>query len=184
MERMAGNEADIRGLALRMAAQEAASAGFSEITTAHLLISLSRLTDGEAASLAPAVSEALREEFEKLGIEPKRFRRRLRALLGRTGADVPSGEMHRSTHCKAVFVLAAAMAAQERAPLRLPHLLHAILISLAAGLVTTAAEIECPTCGTKMHPLVVGGAACCSACGNKVNSPPEAAPADEIPDEL
>jgi len=184
MERIAGNEDPIVALALRMAAQEAAGAGYTETTTAHLLISLSRLTDGEAASLAPSVSTALREEFEKLGIEPKRFRRRLRAILGRPGAEVPSGEMHRSRQCKAVFTLAAALAAQEKEPLLSPVLLRAILFSLAAGLETAAAEVECPSCHAKMQPLLVAGTACCAACGNKLNRPPEAAPADEIPDEL
>jgi hypothetical protein len=71
-------------LALNLAAQETAAAGYREITPAHLLIALSRLSDPEVA--AQIDNAALRNEFEQLGIEPRRFRRRLRALLGNGGA--------------------------------------------------------------------------------------------------
>lgn len=126
-------------LALNLAAQETVAAGYREITPAHLLIALSRLSDPDAASQVDTA--ALRSEFEQRGIEPRRFRRRLRALLGNGGAQPPEGVIHRSPECKAVFALAQAIASQRGVPLNLEHLLHATLVSLAiSGLMATGSE--------------------------------------------
>ena len=159
-------------LVLRLAAQEAVAAGYREITPAHLLIALSRLSDSEPA--AQVDNTALRNEFEQLGIEPRRFRRRLRALLGNGGAKQPEGAIHRSPECRAVFALAQAIASQLRVQLNLEHLLHATWVSLAlSGAVKadSGSEIECPACHAKMRPSVISGAPHCSVCGKKIDSP-------------
>ena len=75
-------------LALPLAAKEAAVGGFAEITPGHLLMALCRI--GELGPGANEGGAELRKEFERLGVEPRRFRRRLRALLGSGGA--PAGK--------------------------------------------------------------------------------------------
>lgn len=174
-------------LALNLAAQETVAAGYREITPAHLLIALSRLSDPETA--AQVDNAALRTEFEQLGIEPRRFRRRLRALLGNGGAKPPKGVIHRSPECKTVFALAHALASQQGVQLSLVHLLYATFIALALSGVVKAdpgSEVECPACHVKMRPSVISGAPHCSACGKKLDSlPPEQPPpTDAIPTEL
>ncbi|MBI3304581.1 MAG: hypothetical protein HYZ72_21160 [Deltaproteobacteria bacterium] len=174
-------------LALNLAAQEAVAAGFCEITPAHLLIALSRLSDPDAA--AQTDNAALRNEFEQLGIEPRRFRRRLRALLGNGGAKPQDDVIHRSPECRAVFALARAIASQRGVQLTLEHLLHATLVSLAVSAAVgtdPGSEIECPVCHTKMRPSMLDGVPHCSACGKKVDHPPtgQPSPTDAIPTEL
>ncbi len=173
-------------LVLRLAAQEAIAAGYREITPAHLLIALSRLSDPEVA--AQIDNAALRNEFEQLGIEPRRFRRRLRALLGNGGAKPPDGVIHRSPECRAVFARAQAIASQQGVQLSVTHLLHATWVSLAIGGAMRAgseSEVECPTCHAKMRPSVIGGVPHCSACGQRIAAPPaEQSPPDAIPTEL
>lgn len=174
-------------VALKLAAGEAASAGYAEITPAHLMIALARLSEPD---LAPQVDGAgLRSEFEQLGIDPRRFRRRLRALLGNGGMAPPAGGMHRSPECRAVFARAQAIAAQQAAPLGLVHLLQAALMLLAGGGHPGAgdqADAECPSCGKRASRVLVGGAAHCSACGVRVGTPDAGRQPreDEIPAEL
>lgn len=174
-------------LALNLAAQEAVAAGYCEITPAHLLIALSRMSDPDTA--AQGDNAALWNEFDQLGIEPRRFRRRLRALLGNGGAKPPEGTIHRSPECRAVFTLAQAIASQQGVQLSLTHLLHATWVSLTISGATRAdsgSEIECPTCRTRMWPSVLSGVPHCSACGKKLDAPPagQSSPTDAIPTEL
>jgi len=67
---------------MTLAAQEAIAAGYAEITSAHLLIALARAAEANGPLAMPTYTTAIRREFEALGIEPRRFRRRLRVLLG------------------------------------------------------------------------------------------------------
>src|SRR5271167_2652755 len=67
-----------------LAAEEAARSLHGAIEPVHLVIALSRLTD--AAVQEPTQAELtslqhLRAEFEALGIAPRQFRRRLRAII-------------------------------------------------------------------------------------------------------
>lgn len=174
-------------VALKLAASEAASAGYAEITPAHLVIALARLGEPD---LAPQVDgAALGSEFEQLGIDPRRFRRRLRALLGTGGMAPPAGGMHRTPESRAVFARAQALAAQQAAPLGLAHLLQAALMSLAGGGHQGAgdqADADCPSCGKRAARILVGGVAHCSACGVRIGTPSAGGQPreDEIPVEL
>ncbi len=172
---------------LSLAAEEAVSAGYAEITVAHLLIALARLGDPEAAT--PIDNAALRHEFEQLGIEPRLFRRRLRALLGNGGAGPPEGAIHRSTECKAVFALAEQIAARQGVALNPGYLLHATLISfgrIASQPGGGGLEIECPYCQSKMQPAFVSGVPHCAKCGKQIDvqAADQGPPLDAIPDEL
>ena len=118
---------------LTLAMQEAIVAGYSEITPAHLLIALSRLSEADESAIAPADSAVIRREFENFGLEPRRFRRRLRALLGHRGVQ-PQGEaMHRSLACRAVFSWAERIAMAEHVPCDASHLVRAALLVLSEG---------------------------------------------------
>ena len=181
------NEIEPIDLLLNLAAKETISACYREITPAHLLIALSRLSELTADD--PVDGATIRGEFEKLGIEPTRFRRRLRALLGDGSAGPPERTIHRSPECKAVFALAQAIAAQQGASLSPEHLLYATLLSLARINDPQArqdSEIECPNCHKRMRPSVSSGAPHCPACGKKVDYPgaEQRLIEDEIPTEL
>ena len=118
---------------MSLAAHEAIEAGYPEITPAHLLMALCRVADAEVSEAAPTVSMEIQREFEALGITPRRFRRRLRALLGHGGAQHQEGTIHRSPACRAVFTRAASIAAAEHVPCDIGHLVRAAFISLAEG---------------------------------------------------
>jgi len=116
---------------LKIAAAEATTSGFFEITPIHLLIALSRLSEEKSSNEADEQLSALRQEFESLGIEPRRFRRRIRALLPKLSNSPPSASIHRSENTKAVYVLAEVLAeatGEESSP---THLLRAAFLSLA-----------------------------------------------------
>jgi hypothetical protein len=115
-------------LALRVAAREATAGGFREVTPAHLLIALCRLSEPDTPGDAGGAE--LQAEFQRLGIDSRRFRRCLRALLGTGGASTPRS-MHRSQRCKEVFARAQAAASREGVDLSLVLLLHTTLASLA-----------------------------------------------------
>jgi hypothetical protein len=174
-------------VALQLAASEASAAGYGEITSAHLLVALARLSE---PGLAPRVNATtLQGEFEQLGIDPRRFRRRLRALLGNGGEPPGIGGMHRSQECRAVFAAAQAIATQQAVPLGLEHLLHAVLISLvwcSAARESTETEVKCLSCGRRAAGVRVGEALRCSACGAEVGTRNDSGPRadDEIPAEL
>jgi hypothetical protein len=106
---------------LTLAATEAAAAGFSEITTGHLVIALSKASEMENSGLDLQLAGAIRREFDLLGIDPRRFRRRLRELLGATGVRHDGG-LQVSTRCQAVFRRSETLAAQSGVASE-PHLL-------------------------------------------------------------
>jgi hypothetical protein len=120
---------------LKIAAAETTTSGFSEITPFHLLIALSRLSEEKTEGGADEHVTALRQEFESLGIEPRRFRRRLRALLPKQSDSPPSTSIHRSQSTKDVYKLAQLLAqtsGEESSP---SHLLRAMFLFLADALV-------------------------------------------------
>ena len=86
------------------AAEEARASGHDEISPAHLLIALSRFTDTpKLQSIDLPWTKALAGEFESLGIVPKMFRRRLRALLPPGSPQLAGDVVHRSEGCKAAY---------------------------------------------------------------------------------
>jgi hypothetical protein len=167
------------GAILKLAAQEATRAHYEEITPAHLLIALSRFADPSLSEAADG--DALRAEFELLGVEPVRFRRRLRGLIGQEGAGATRPEIHRSPECRAVFACAQAVALRLGTPPGPEHLLQATLLLLALGVPPEGPETECLACRAKMRPLVVHGTTHCSACGQKV---PQVVPAKPGPQDI
>ncbi len=126
---MAVEEQGILDMVVNLAANEAADAGWPQISTAHLLIALSRLSEAEDIPDGAAKKE-LHAEFEHLGIEPRAFRRRLRALLGNRTRAPNAGTMHRSAGLKAVFASAQNEALEARARLTPAGLLRCAFASL------------------------------------------------------
>lgn len=124
-------EQDMFSLALTLAAQEAAAAGFRQITSAHVLIALSKIADAAPPEGAPPGVDALRREFGAFGISPKPFRRHLRSVIATPGAS-PIAEIvgHRTPQCKLVFALAVRVAADDRVEPGLHHLLRAAMVFL------------------------------------------------------
>lgn len=118
-------------LILNLAAREVAAAGHPEISVAHLLLGLARASEPIGSEQLALV--ALRREFELLGIDPRRFRGRLRALLGRGPVAWAGGQVHRSPACRDVFERAKTTAAILGTPFGPEHLLRAALISLGEG---------------------------------------------------
>lgn len=116
---------------LTLAAHEAVTSGYPEVTPAHLLIALSRASEEDVDAVAPTVRVTLRAEFEQIGLEPRRFRRRLRALLGNTGVQHNGETVHRSPTCRAVFVAAQRIAQEEKEPFDARHLVRAAFAALA-----------------------------------------------------
>jgi hypothetical protein len=139
---------------LSLAASEALAAGYAEITAGHLLIALAKISELNGSSPEAALGLATRQEFELLGIDPRRFRRRLRELFGRGKAANPVTVIHRSPACKAVISHAEELARASGVP-------------LDAGLVVRAAFIAwVETLGA----------------GNRPDNAP--VPTEEIPTEL
>lgn len=121
---------------LKVAAREMEGSGFSEIAPIHLLIALSKVSEDQASNRANEDVNALRHEFESLGIDPRRFRRRLRALLPSRSDKPHPTTIHRSQSAQGVFMLAEALAlasAEEPSP---SYLLRATFLLLADMLVT------------------------------------------------
>jgi hypothetical protein len=116
---------------LKMAAGEAVASGSPQIIPTHLLIALSKLSEEQSSSGGEDHSAALRREFESMGIEPRRFRRRLRALLPKGQDGSPGSIVHRSETAKAVFTLGNALAEAPAEPGGPVHLLRAIFLLLA-----------------------------------------------------
>ncbi len=128
-------DSGLRKLILGLAAQEAKAAGFGLIAPAHLLMALGKVAEAIPAAEAGGDAIAgLRAEFGELGIEPRPFRRRLRALASRAGNPAPGdGTVHRSEDVKEIFALAEMLARQENARAEPKHLLRAAVASLAGG---------------------------------------------------
>jgi hypothetical protein len=78
---------------LWLAAEEAAASGHPKILPVHLLIALCRFVDvtrNDLSAALQATQRRLRRELEALSVDPKRFRRRLRALVIKgTAGDAP-----------------------------------------------------------------------------------------------
>ena len=129
--RRVSNNNDVYNQLLKMAAEEMVESGISEIMPIHLLIALSRLSEGQSSDGADDAATVLRHEFELLGIEPRRFRRRLRALLPNRSDKPHPTTIHRSQSAQSVFMLAKVLArasAEEPSP---SHLLRATFLLLA-----------------------------------------------------
>jgi ATP-dependent Clp protease ATP-binding subunit ClpC len=133
-------------LAWSIAAGEAQAGNAMEIDPAHLLLGLCKLCDLDFDELfaeqppvdpglrdeLPAEAAQIRELFQQAGLDQTRFRRRLRALVEKSGPGAPAGEvMHRSQESRRVFRRAEQIAIDEPArvgPLVWPrHLLQALL---------------------------------------------------------
>ena len=97
---------------LSLAAAETVAAGYAEITPGHLLVALSKAIEVDGSSPGTA-GDSARQEFEQLGIEPRRFRRHLREVLGRRGGQAPLSVIHRSPACKALIVRAERIASDQ-----------------------------------------------------------------------
>ena len=168
---------------LTLAGSEAAAAGYAEITPAHLLIALSRASESDLESQFDTA--LLQGEFAQLGIEPRRFRRRLRALVGKGGQPSPDGPLHRSAACKTVFAWAHTLATGEGKLPGLEHLLRAAFALLAWGGPRGPMD-TCPKCGAPVQVLVVNGRRQCPACGTPFETAHAAPrpPTDDIPVEL
>ena len=115
---------------LGLAAAETVAAGYAEITPGHLLIALSKATETNGSSPGPPIGDSARREFEQLGIEPRRFRQRLREVFGRRGAH-PTGVIHRSPSCKALIARAERIAADQGVAFDAGLLLRVAFLSLS-----------------------------------------------------
>lgn len=124
---------------LSFAANEAVEAGYSEISRAHLLIALSRISEAQDSPDSAAIGD-LKREFDQLGVDPRSFRRRLRAILGRRDRKPSSNTIHRSVACKAVFAVAQRDAAEAREPLTPVWLLRSVFACLADEVPRVAAK--------------------------------------------
>ncbi len=133
----------VPNLILRLAAQEAMAAGFAEISLAHLLMALGRLADSDQGNiLGSGAIAGLRAEFTELGIEPRAFRRRLRALVLRPGGAPPGDKApHRSADVKSVYAAARLLARAENAEPGPRHLLRAAMSSLAVDSTPAGATV-------------------------------------------
>ncbi len=121
------------------AAEEARASGHGEVTPAHMLIALSRYADTPTLQvLDPAWTRTLAAEFESLGIAPKVFRRRLRALLPPGVPQVAGDILHRSENCKLAFAEAKAIADEEGRRFDGRHLLRALFRLLVEGTLAAA----------------------------------------------
>jgi hypothetical protein len=119
----------ITGL-MNVAAGEAATSGVSEIMPAHLLIALSRMSEGDAYS-ANSDSAALRKEFDSFGIEPRKFRRRLRGLVSVPSEAKTPASVRPSVSTESVLAVAKVLArSSSDVPLAV-HLLRTVLLCLA-----------------------------------------------------
>ena len=116
---------------LKVAADEVVVSRLSQITPIHLLIALSRLSEEQSPRGTEDHGAALRREFGSMGIEPRRFRRRLRALLPQGQDGSLATIIHRSEATKVVFRLGNAIAGASAQPEDPVHLLRAIFLFLA-----------------------------------------------------
>jgi len=113
---------------VKMAAGEAVSSGVAEIMPVHLLIALSRMSEDHASSASSEV--ALRQEFDSLGIEARKFRRRLRGLLALRAENKPPPSVRLSESTKSALAVAEGLACgSDDAPF-LVHLLRAVFLRL------------------------------------------------------
>lgn len=132
---------------LKVAASEMMASHLPEIAPAHILIALSKLSEDKSSGGSDYGAE-LRREFEALGIEPRRFRRRMRALLpGRPDNPKPTSA-HRSQSTKAIFVLAEALAQAAGEECGATHILRASFVFLSDVMESTKGGQPGPAGGT------------------------------------
>lgn len=125
-----------------LAASEAAEAGQSEVSPGHLLIALSRLSENHESRNSPELAE-LKREFQALGIQPRAFRRRLRAVLARDGGKrAVARSIHRSATYKAAFAVAERWARSADEPLTPVRLLRGVFALLGDGILLGAQPRE------------------------------------------
>ncbi|MCC7079656.1 MAG: AAA family ATPase [Burkholderiales bacterium] len=124
---------------LDLAEHEALEAGCAKTSTGHLLIALSRFAETREPRDALAI-RALNGEFEQLGIEPRRFRRRLRGILGRRERDPRASTVPRAAAMQSVLdaaQLAATAAGEAPSPV---WLLRCAFASLGGNVVSAAPQ--------------------------------------------
>ena len=121
-------------LVWQLAAKEAAAAKYREISPGHLMIALARVADPDVSKKQSVSDDSAAQAFAALGIEPRRFRRRMRVLLGDGGVSKNSGVIHRSQACKAVFVRAQALAKAAGTSDRIGYLVEAAFLSLGESI--------------------------------------------------
>jgi len=126
---VAGNDVVTR--LLKIAAGEMLASGLPEITPAHILIALSRLSEDAPSNDGRDYGAELRREFEELGIAPRPFRRRLRALFpGRPDGPKPESA-GLSSSAQTIFVLAQALALAASEECGVTHYLRATFVFLS-----------------------------------------------------
>jgi hypothetical protein len=127
-------------LVWRLTELEAKRLGAKELEPAHFLIGLAKAVDVdwiEAIDKEIADREALleevlremrtlREEFDKLGLEPRKLRRRLRRALTRQCENGNKERLRRGTEARRAFSVAEKIAALAQSPVFPKHLLHGI----------------------------------------------------------
>jgi hypothetical protein len=125
------DEGDVITRLMKVAASEASASAISEVMPAHLLIALSRMSEDEASSGSDLHAAALRKEFDSFGIEPRKFRRRLRGLLSVRSEGKAPQSVRVSELTQSVLAVAEALArGSNDAPLPV-HVLRAVLLCLA-----------------------------------------------------
>jgi len=116
---------------MRLAAEEAVLSSYSEVTPAHLLIALARVADPDTTDSLPVSDSSLREAFEHFGIEPERFRHRLRTLIGTGDGQRHDDVIPESAACKSIRIRARRIAAARGLDGVVWYLLEATMLSLA-----------------------------------------------------
>jgi ATP-dependent Clp protease ATP-binding subunit ClpC len=146
------NELSVGAVATwQLAAWEAVWGKHQYVEKEHLLCaicSLQKVLDAENVNLDDAARDALEDEQNNLlgilrtsGIDPVRFRRRLRAAMPRGVFERTEKVVHRSAECKQVFRDAGAFAVTAR-EVNCLHLLAAILRNPGSGIASVLAELK------------------------------------------
>ena len=71
----------------------------------------------------------LREELDKLGLEPRKLRRRLRRALARQGENGNKEKLRRGAEARQAFKAAEKIATLAQSPVYPKHLLHGIAVA-------------------------------------------------------
>jgi ATP-dependent Clp protease ATP-binding subunit ClpA len=130
-------------LVWQVADLEAKRLGATTLEPAHFLIALAKAVDVDwidAVSKETADREAileellremrtLREELDKLGLEPKKLRRRLRRALARQGENGNKEKLRRGAEARQAFKAAEKIATLAQSPVYPKHLLHGIAVA-------------------------------------------------------
>jgi len=127
------NAIGVLDVVLNIAASEAVAAGYAEITVGHLLIALAKVSELNGTSPEAGLALPARQEFDLLGIDPRRFRRRLRELFGRRGNPPQSALVHRTPACKTVISDAEGLARAAGVPLDASLLVRAAFAGWVAS---------------------------------------------------